>query len=106
MTFGTQPATRHGPARDGDLNMHAGNREHRIVAVTKSEAGRAENAPAAEGTRDLQSLLDAVGGHIAVLDRSGTVVTVNASWRAFSAEVGWGDHGVGLPCAAACEGVM
>jgi PAS domain S-box-containing protein len=45
----------------------------------------------------LQSALDALSAHIAILDESGTIVTVNASWRTFAEEndLAWVDYGVG-----------
>jgi PAS domain S-box-containing protein len=35
-------------------------------------------------TRELQGTLDSLSAHIAILDESGEIVTVNAAWRAFA----------------------
>ena len=47
--------------------------------------------------RFLQSTLNALSDHIAILDQEGTILEVNASWRRFARENGlaWSDYGVG-----------
>jgi len=50
-----------------------------------------------ESEQLLQSALDALSANIAVLDDSGTIIAVNASWRTFGDKNGlaWTDYGVG-----------
>ncbi len=50
-----------------------------------------------ESQRFLQATLDALSAHIAILDETGTILAVNASWRRFADEngLGWDDYGVG-----------
>lgn len=45
----------------------------------------------------LQSVLDALSAHLAILDNQGIVRAVNASWRRFADENGlsWADYGIG-----------
>ncbi|GEM_PF-7080052 len=45
----------------------------------------------------LQSVLDSLSANIAILDETGTIVAVNASWRRFADENGmtWPDYGLG-----------
>jgi signal transduction histidine kinase len=53
----------------------------------------------------LRTTLDALSAHIAVLDETGTIIAVNAAWRAFAAEGGYSgpDHGLGANYLAVCE---
>ncbi|MGA2246081.1 MAG: PAS domain S-box protein [Verrucomicrobiota bacterium] len=56
---------------------------------------RAEEA-SLESQRFLQSTLDALSSHIAILDEQGRIVAVNAAWHRFARENGYvGSHGVG-----------
>ncbi len=49
-----------------------------------------------ESKRFLQSTLNALSSHIAILDEQGTIVEVNAAWHRFARENGSvGSHGVG-----------
>ncbi len=61
-----------------------------------SERERAEEALRAS-RHFIQSSLDALSAHIAILDGSGTILAVNASWRYFADQngLGWEDYGVG-----------
>lgn len=45
----------------------------------------------------LQSVLDSLSANIAILDESGTIIAVNASWKRFADENGmtWPDYGLG-----------
>jgi PAS domain S-box-containing protein len=58
-----------------------------------------------EAQRFLQSAFDALSAHIAVLDESGTIVAVNASWRSFADDNGltWADYGIGHNYLEVCE---
>jgi PAS domain S-box-containing protein len=53
----------------------------------------------------LRSTLDALSAHIAVLDRTGTIVAVNEAWRSFARATGFvgKEHGVGMNYLAVCE---
>jgi PAS domain S-box-containing protein len=56
----------------------------------------------------LQSALDALSVSIAVLDDTGMIVMVNASWRTFADEnnLGWEDYGVGRNYLVAIESTL
>jgi signal transduction histidine kinase len=61
--------------------------------------------PAGEVEALLRSTLDALSAHIAVLDRTGTIVAVNQAWRSFAREAGFvgREGGVGMNYLAVCE---
>ncbi len=65
----------------------------------------AENRALRETQQLLQSTLDALTLHIAILDQSGTIIGVNAAWRRFAAANGYNDasYGVGTNYLALCE---
>jgi PAS domain S-box-containing protein len=50
-----------------------------------------------ESQRFLQSVIDALAANIAILNETGEILAVNASWRRFADENGleWEDHGIG-----------
>ncbi|MBC7812475.1 MAG: PAS domain S-box protein [Burkholderiales bacterium] len=59
-----------------------------------------------ESERFLQSALDALSAHVAILDENGTIITVNAAWRRFAdgnAYVG-SAYGIGTNYLNICEG--
>jgi signal transduction histidine kinase len=58
---------------------------------------RLNEETARESQRFLQAALDALSAHIAILDKSGKIVAVNASWRSWAKEhdTAWPDAGVG-----------
>jgi signal transduction histidine kinase/DNA-binding response OmpR family regulator len=58
-----------------------------------------------ESHRFLQSALDALSGHIAILDLSGKILSGNAQWRrlATTKRWSWPDAGVGLPYLKLCR---
>jgi two-component system, NarL family, sensor kinase len=60
--------------------------------------------PGGESEALLRSTLDSLS-HVAVLDKSGTIVAVNHAWRAFADQSGYRgrDHGVGTNYLAVCE---
>ena len=68
---------------------------------------RRRNAEAAvlESRRFLQSSLDALSAHIAILDENGVIVEVNAPWKKFARENSFlgSRHGVGLNYLELCE---
>ena len=61
--------------------------------------------PAGEVEALLRSTLDALSAHIAVLDRTGTIVAVNQAWRSFARAAGFvgREGGVGMNYLAVCE---
>jgi signal transduction histidine kinase len=61
---------------------------------------RLNEETARESQRFLQAALDALSAHIAILDSSGKIVAVNASWRSWAKELDgtWRDAGVGANC--------
>ncbi|HET9223830.1 MAG TPA: hypothetical protein VFO07_15065, partial [Roseiflexaceae bacterium] len=65
----------------------------------------AENTALRESQQLLQSTLDALTIHIAILDQSGTIIGVNAAWRRFADDNGYDDssYGVGINYLALCE---
>ena len=44
----------------------------------------------------LESIIDALAEHIAILDKTGTILAVNAAWRQFADENGMGDTAYGV----------
>jgi PAS domain S-box-containing protein len=77
----------------------------RVSAIRDiTERKRAEDA-LRQSREFLQAALDSLSAHIAILDRDGTIVTVNASWRRFAEENGltWDDYGVGRNYLGATE---
>ena len=64
---------------------------------TLSEERRKAQVALAESEQFLQSTLDALQAHIAILDRNGTIIAVNQAWRNFADDNGmsWDDYGVG-----------
>ena len=53
----------------------------------------------------LQSTIDVVHSHLAILDEDGFIMTVNKAWRQFADANGlaWDDYGVGRNYLAVCE---
>jgi PAS domain-containing protein len=56
-------------------------------------------------SRRQRMVIDAIPSEVAVLDRSGRIIAVNAAWRRFAAQNGYRDrkHGVGLNYFDICE---
>ena len=54
------------------------------------------------------ALIDALPAHVAMLDRTGVIVSVNASWKAFAVANGWRSIGLGIgeDYAATCDRVV
>jgi two-component system, NarL family, sensor kinase len=71
----------------------------------KTSARAKAVGPAGEVEALLRSTLDALSAHIAVLDRSGTIVAVNQAWRSFARAAGFvgREGGVGMNYLAVCE---
>src|SRR5262245_30841411 len=68
----------------------------------------AENAALRESRQLLQSAVDGLTAHIAILDRSGTIIAVNAAWRRFADANGYSGafYGVGANYLALCEAAI
>ena len=78
-----------------------GSPESRRVAVVFSDVTEKHRAQEAleESQRFLRSSLDALSGHIAVLDEKGVILEVNEAWRHFADQnhfIG-SDYGIGAP---------
>ena len=58
-----------------------------------------------ESRRLLQSTMDALSAHVAILDRDGNILSVNAAWREFADanHYGGANYGVGLNYLKFCE---
>ena len=72
--------------------------ESMILSVARDISARKEAEKRQSELQEfLQSTMDALTSHIAVLDEEANVIAVNASWRRFAAENGlvWPDYGVG-----------
>ena len=78
-------------------------RELTVRIWTRLERLRAEEA-LRESQRFLQSSLDALSGHIAVLDESGHILEVNEAWRRFADENQFTtpDYGIGSSYLQVC----
>ena len=79
-------------------------RELTVRLWTRLERLRAEEA-LRESQRFLRSSLDALSGHIAVLDESGNILEVNEAWRRFADENQFTapDYGIGSSYLQVCE---
>jgi PAS domain S-box-containing protein len=78
---------------------------HLAVAMAKA---RAEES-LVESERFKQAILDSLPAHVAVLDRDGRIVDINASWKRFARENGQGDSsqlGVGVDYLAVCRAAI
>ena len=66
---------------------------------------KAAELAARETQELLQSTVDALPAHVAILDGAGLIVAVNAAWRRFAEAHGYrgADHGVGTSYLAVCE---
>jgi PAS domain S-box-containing protein len=78
--------------------------EFQAVGQDITERKEAEAAASAAQAL-LQSTIDALNAHVAILDERGFIIAVNESWRRFAAANGLGDpnHGVGRDYLAICE---
>ncbi|HSE93616.1 MAG TPA: GAF domain-containing protein, partial [Methylomirabilota bacterium] len=75
--------------------------EHAAIALKNSRLFAREQ----ESQRFLQSTLDALSAHVAVLDETGTIIAVNGAWRRFADAHRLGDrpYGLGDNYLAVCE---
>jgi PAS domain S-box-containing protein len=66
---------------------------------------RRQVATLRESRRFLQSTLDALSAHIAILDESGTIIAVNSAWRRFGAanSLRSPEHALGVNYLAVCD---
>jgi PAS domain S-box-containing protein len=74
------------------------------MSLDVTEQKRAERE-LSEAHQFLQSSLDALSSHVAVLDENGAILAVNDAWRRFADENRFGghDYGVGADYLRACE---
>lgn len=80
------------PIRDEEGNLIG------IIGISWDITERKQAEEALQASQQFaQSTLDALVTHIAILDETGTILAVNASWRRFGEENGlvWKDFGVG-----------
>jgi PAS domain-containing protein len=64
-----------------------------------------QNVLIADDKPYLQAAFDALSPEIAILDDAGTILAVNASWRAFADVngLGWADYGIGRNYLEVCD---
>jgi len=70
----------------------------RVLVHTEDISDRVRAEQELQNTQNfVQSSLDALSAHIAVIDSDGIILAVNASWRKFADqnELAWDDYGVG-----------
>jgi PAS domain S-box-containing protein len=100
QSFGIQARRKDGTHFFASLNVSLVTHDEREVLLTIVE-DVTDKFQAEEALRTsqvlLQSALDALSANIAVLDKNGVIISVNASWRAFAEAngLGWADYGVG-----------
>ncbi|MDP6503703.1 MAG: PAS domain S-box protein, partial [Planctomycetota bacterium] len=84
--------------------------EETVLEATVRDIAERKQAEEAMRTSEafLQSTLDALSAHIAVLDEDGTILTVNEPWRRFAADNGYchDDCGVGVNYLEQCRAVV
>lgn len=73
--------------------------------TTKARSSKSAITSEGEVEALLRSTLDALSAHIAVLDWTGTIVSVNRAWRSFARATGFVDEGfgVGMNYLTVCE---
>jgi PAS domain S-box-containing protein len=100
QSFGIQARRKDGTDFFASLNVSLVTHDERDVLLTIVE-DVTKKSKAEEALRTsqvlLQSALDALSANIAVLDKNGVIIAVNASWRAFAEANGlaWADYGLG-----------
>jgi PAS domain S-box-containing protein len=90
----------------GDVVRDEHGRAIRMLGIVQDVTDRKQAERALRASqRFLQSTLDSLPDHIAILDQEGTILEVNAPWRRFARENGlaWSDHGVGRNYLAVVE---
>ena len=98
--FGVRLKRRDGTSFFANMNVSKIENEGQEVMLTMiediTEQKRAEEILRYQASF-LQSSLDALSAHIAILDENGVIVTVNEAWRRFADQNGlaWPDYGVG-----------
>jgi PAS domain S-box-containing protein len=97
----TDPS-RPGAGRPGRARSRAAAAALRANPADLDDVGVDAHAdPAAEPS--WRALLDSLPSHVAVLDGEGTVIEVNAAWRAYGAAHGGGVDGIGLNYLDVCD---
>jgi|GEM_PF-867350 len=87
---------------DKQLTVARGVGAHVASALDRAELFAREQA----SQRFLQSTLDALPAHVAVVDEAGTIIAVNEAWRRFAAlhRLGGRTYGVGDNYLSVCDG--
>lgn len=67
-----------------------------VALLIPSEPKHFRNQTRDEAERFVQSVLDALTDHVAVLDEQGQIVAVNAAWRKFARQNGYNAAGYGI----------
>ncbi len=71
----------------------------------RNDERKPAQAPKGESGSFLQSVLDALSAHVAILDDTGRIVAFNAAWKRFAEEngLGWDSAGLGCSYLKVCE---
>jgi PAS domain S-box-containing protein len=74
-------------------------------AVQRALASKRQRADQRAAERLAQATLDSLPQHIAILDETGVIITVNHAWRGFARQNGFADqhYGVGVNYLMACD---
>ncbi len=86
--------------------LDAGGQVVKVAVFSRDITERVQSGQEVEQSRQfLQSVLDALPAHVAILDASGTILSVNASWRRFAREndLAWSGYGVGRNYLKVCD---
>ena len=85
--------------------MHSGGNEQLLSPQSARNGSRVRRTAPAPGTASLSSLLDALPGPAAFLDRTGRILAVNERWHTFGHENGLRDPNacIGVNYLAVCE---
>ena len=75
------------------------------MEITVLSESRQLNNNLSKSHQFLQSSIDTLHSHIAILDENGLILLVNLAWRKFADANGlaWGDYGVGRNYLEVCE---
>lgn len=75
------------------------------MLLIQSETHKNHNATPYEAEKFVQSTLDALSAHVAILDDGGNIIGVNAAWQQFAQHNGYQQHnfGIGINYLAVCD---
>lgn len=85
--------------------LPVGKRFRELTLLVPSDSQEPYGSTKVEAERFLQSTLDALSSHIAVLDKNGQIIRVNAAWRDFAEINGFRarEFGIGMNYLKVCE---